>query len=76
MSEVIYVHLREYAHECSLCGEYGLHSKCVPYYEEPVATFEDSQGGGKTVCDNCYSDWLKKFPEESKDASFSGTNRS
>ncbi len=76
MNELIYAHLREYGQQCALCGQFGRHIKAIPYYEEPVATFEESQGGGKTVCDNCYSDWLKKFPEESKDVSFSGTDRS
>jgi len=76
MTEVLRINLWEYDEECSLCGKLGKHNKAIPYYEEPVATFEESQGGGKTVCDNCYSDWLKKFPEESKDVSFSGTDRS
>ena len=68
-TDVLRIHLWNYLDNCSLCGQLGKITKSIPYYEEPVATFEESQGGGKAVCEDCYSKWLDKFPEENDNVS-------
>lgn len=74
MTEVLKINLWEYDEECSLCGKLGKHNKAIPYYEEPVATFEESEGGGKAVCNECYQKWDQKFHKEIDDVSESRTN--
>ncbi len=73
--DFIVINLNDWDRECLLCGTWGRHRHCVPYYEEPRPDLEIGQiipGGqpddvvcGMSCCKECH-DTIYELHHESQ----------